>query len=207
MKPHDAYSAARLRESGGRPGRSAAFLDRDGTINVDTGFTHRIEDLELLPNAVEGLRELAGMGLRLFVVSNQSGVAQGRFTMAQMRAFNRRLAETLAQRGVRIEAFHCCPFHPEGLIGRYRGHSPMRKPEPGMLLKIARRHGIDLSQSFMIGDRMSDVEAGRRAGCRTVLLKTGLAGSDSDAGHGAPDLVAADLLDAARKIRRIHRPD
>jgi D-glycero-D-manno-heptose 1,7-bisphosphate phosphatase len=175
------------------------FLDRDGTITRDAGFTYRPEDLCLLDGAVEGLQVLGGLGRPLIVVTNQSGIARGYFTEADAARFNALLAETLAAHGVRLTAFYVCPFHPTEGVGPYRQESPCRKPAPGMLLQAAREHRIDLRDSYMIGDKASDVLAGRRAGCRTILVRTGVAGGDM--AEVQPDWVAADLVQAAQLIR------
>ncbi len=154
--------------------RHAVFLDRDGTLVRDSGFVHRVEDLELLDGAVEGLRRMAALGLRLVIATNQSGVARGRFSEAQMQAFNDALCLRLAAEGIEILAVYACVFHPTEGLGRYRRDSPLRKPRPGMLLAAAAEHGLELAGSFTVGDRLSDVAAGRAAGCRTVLLRSRL---------------------------------
>lgn len=180
--------------------RRAIFLDRDGTINHDPGFVHRVADLELLPGVVEGLRRMMAAGYLLVIVSNQSGVARGMFSEAQMHAFNAALLERLAAAGVSIEAVYCCPFHRDATVTAYRQDSPLRKPSPGMLLQAMAEHGIDLAASFAVGDKRSDVAAGRAAGCRTILLRTGAAGSDAEAANVEPDFVADDLIAAAEII-------
>ena len=180
----------------------AVFLDRDGTITRDTGYTHRIDELELLPGAVDGLRMLSALGYCLVVVSNQSGVARGLFSEDDMHAFNRTLVDRLAESGQTLQAIYCCPLHPGASVPRYRADSPLRKPEPGMLLQAAAEHSIDLHGSFMIGDKKSDVLAGQGAGCRTILLQTGEAGRGEPDLQVQPDWIAADLQEAARIISR-----
>ena len=174
----------------------AVFLDRDGTLVRDRGFVHRVEDLELLAGAVDGLREMAALGLRLFVTTNQSGIARGYFTEDAMHAFNRTLCERLRTHGIEIAAVYFCPFHPTEGIGEYRRESPFRKPAPGMIQQAAREHALDLAASFAIGDKPADVLAGRAAGCRTILIGPPNCSADSQ-----PDLVAADLAQAAGYIR------
>lgn len=180
--------------------RRAIFLDRDGTINHDPGFVHRVEDLKLLPGAVEGLRRMAAAGFRLVIVTNQSGVARGLFTEDQMHAFNAALVHRLADEGVTIDAVYCCPFHREATVAAYRQDSPLRKPNPGMLLQAAAEHGLGLDASWSVGDKRSDVAAGRAAGCRTILLRSGAAGRDSDSPPVEPDFVADDLTAAAEIV-------
>jgi D-glycero-D-manno-heptose 1,7-bisphosphate phosphatase len=177
--------------------RRAVFLDRDGTITRDRGFTHRISDLELLPGAAAGLAQMARSGFRLFVVTNQSGVARGYFSEADVQAFHDTLAERLRVQGVTIEGFYFCPFHPTEGRGVYRQESSLRKPADGMLRRCAIEHGLDLSQSVAIGDRKTDIAAGQAAGCRTILVRTGVAGGDNHSLAAPPDFVADDLLAAA----------
>ena len=184
----------------GSTSNRAVFLDRDGTINRDVGYTHRVEDLELLPNAAAGLSRMAELGYRLFITTNQSGVARGRFTEADVRAFNAALCAHLQSEGVTIEAAYYCPFHPTEGVGQYRRESPMRKPGDGMIRLAAQQHHLDLPASFVVGDRQSDVLAGQRAGCRTILVRTGMGGSDPEAVPSPPDYLAADLLEAANYI-------
>ena len=166
------------------------------------GFTHRVEDLQLAPGVVPGLKRFAELGFQLIVTTNQSGVARGYFGLAQMHAFNTALVARLRELDIKIEGVYCCPFHPTAGIGAYRCDSPLRKPKPGMILKAAAEHGVELDASFSIGDRVSDVLAGQAAGCRTILLR-GASGENLDAEPGVrPDFVAADLVEAAGFIQR-----
>ncbi len=153
--------------------KKAIFLDRDGTIIVDKGFVHKKEDLELLPGAVEAIKLAREAGFMVVVVTNQSGVARGYFTEEEVKNFNAHLNRVLGQRGARIDAFYYCPHHPEAPIPTYRKACLCRKPQPGLILQAARELDIDLSQSWTIGDSPRDVEAGRRAGCKTILLEKG----------------------------------
>lgn len=185
--------------------RRAIFLDRDGTLNVDLGFTHRVEDLQLAPGVVPGLKRLAELGYQLIVTTNQSGVARGYFSLAQMHAFNTALVSRLRELGINIEGVYCCPFHSSEGIGAYRCDSPLRKPKPGMILKAAAEHGIELEASFAIGDRASDAQAGHAAGCRTILL-AGPSGESFEAEPDVrPDFVASDLVEAAGFVERSMR--
>ena len=180
--------------------RRAIFLDRDGTLNVDVGYAHRVDDLLLVENVCPGLRKLQALGFALFVTTNQSGIARGYFSEAQMHAFNAALCELLRGGGIEIAGIYYCQFHPTAGGGAFRRDSPLRKPAPGMLLQAAADHGLDLAASFAIGDKKSDVAAGRAAGCRTVLVRTGRAGTGESELIVTPDFVADDLLSAAEQI-------
>ncbi len=150
--------------------RKAIFLDRDGTITTDKGFVYKKEDLELLPGAVEAIKLANRHGLLVVVVTNQSGIARGYFTEEELKAFNTHLAQILDTQGARIDAFYYCPHHPEAPIKAYRKDCPCRKPQPSLLLKAAEELNIDLAKSYMVGDSPRDMEAGKRAGCQTILL-------------------------------------
>lgn len=172
----------------------ALFLDRDGTLIRDVGYPHRPEDLELLPTVTAALREAQRLGYRLVIVTNQSGVARGYFTEAAVDAFHQVLREAFAAEGVEFAGIYSCPYHPTEGIGKYRLDSELRKPKPGMLFLAAEELQIDLSQSVMIGDKRSDILAGKAAGCRTILL----GGTTHE--RGEADMVAETLLEAVRWI-------
>jgi D-glycero-D-manno-heptose 1,7-bisphosphate phosphatase len=174
----------------------AVFLDRDGTLNHDCGYTHRLEDFRLLDNVVEGLRLLHQLGFELIVVTNQSGIARGYFGMDDLHRFNNHLAEILETHGIPLAGFYFSPYLPDASVATYRRASSCRKPGPGMLLQAARDHSIDLAHSYAVGDKRSDIAAGHSAGCRAILLRTGCAGSD-DCPEGEPDWIADDLHAAA----------
>jgi D-glycero-D-manno-heptose 1,7-bisphosphate phosphatase len=182
--------------------RRAVFLDRDGTINVEIDFIHRVEDLQLLPNAAAGLVRMRDLGFELILTSNQSGIGRGIFSMEDMGRFNAALAEKIGEYGVALAAIYFSPFHPTEGLGEYRRPSPLRKPRPGMILQAAAEHNLDLSQSFAVGDRNSDVATGHAAGCWAVLLRTGTAGNDKLDHPVTPEYTADDLLDAASFIER-----
>ena len=145
--------------------RRAVFLDKDGTIIDDVPYNVDPAWLRLAPNAGPALRLMQELDYRLIVVSNQSGVARGLFSEAQMHAFNDLIVRKLAAAGGRIGAVYACPFHAEGSVEAYiHPDHPDRKPNPGMLIRAAAEHHIDMAKSFMIGDQPSDMEAARRAG-------------------------------------------
>ena len=146
-------------------GVPAVFLDRDGVLIEDTGYPHLEEHLRLVAGAAEAVRRLNQLGYLCVIVTNQSGVARGLFSEDQMKAFNTLIVRKLAAQGAVIGAVYACPFHSEGRIAAYiHPDHPDRKPNPGMLLRAAADHHIDMAKSFMIGDQPSDMEAARRAG-------------------------------------------
>jgi len=151
-------------------GSPAIFLDRDGTLHRDAVYMIRFEDCEPLPGVEEALRKLKAAGYRLFGATNQSGVARGMFTLEEVHALNGRIREYFRDRGAEIEEIAVCPHHPEGKVAEYARECDCRKPRPGMLLDLARRHGLDLSRSWMVGDALRDAQAGLAAGCRAALV-------------------------------------
>jgi D-glycero-D-manno-heptose 1,7-bisphosphate phosphatase len=173
----------------------AVFLDRDGTLIEDTGYLSDPGQVCLLPGSAETLRLLRNAGFRLVVVTNQSGVARGHFNEICLAAIHDRMRDLLAAQGVQLDGLYYCPYHPDGIVDAYRKDSDWRKPGPGMLFQAAGDLGLDLAGSWMIGDAPRDIQAGRRAGCRTVLLG---AASDDDA-CGA-DRIAAGWCEAGRQI-------
>lgn len=143
--------------------KKAAFLDRDGVINVDTGFVARLEDVVWTPGAVEAIERLKAMGYLVFVVTNQSGIARGFYSEEVFREFSAAMFESMP-----VDAVLFCPHHPD-----LTGGCKCRKPEPGMLLHAAKIFSIDLAQSFFVGDQQSDLEAGSRALVETWQFKGG----------------------------------
>ena len=146
-------------------GVPAVFLDRDGVLIEDTGYPHLEEHLRLMPGAAEAVRQLNKLGYLCVIVTNQSGVARGLFSEAQMKAFNALIVRRLAAKQAVIGAVYACPFHSEGRVEAWiHPDHPDRKPNPGMILRAMADHNIDPARSFMIGDQPSDMEAARRAG-------------------------------------------
>jgi histidinol-phosphate phosphatase family protein len=178
----------------------AIFLDKDGTLIENVPYNVNPALIELSWHAGPALQMFRDMGFSLFVVTNQSGVAKGLFTECALEPVHHRLAERLAQYGVELDGFYYCPHSPDGAVSRYAISCTCRKPMPGMLLQAAREHGIDLARSWMVGDILHDVEAGRRAGCRTVLIDNGNETEWKMNELRKPDLVAPDLYVAAQLI-------
>jgi D,D-heptose 1,7-bisphosphate phosphatase len=148
----------------------AIFFDRDETIIEDPGYISDPEQVRLLPGVPDALIELRSMGYKLVIVSNQSAVARGIVTEEVLGQIHERLMQLLEEAGAYLDHIYYCPYHPDGVVPRYRRSSDMRKPSPGMLLEASKDFDIDLTESWMIGNSPIDIEAGSRAGCRTILL-------------------------------------
>lgn len=153
--------------------RPAAFLDRDGVVNLDRGYVHRWEDFEFVPGAVDALRRLQARGHALVIVTNQSGIARGLYGEPELQALGATLDAHLQGLGVRLAAIEYCPHLPDAPVAAYACACDCRKPGPGMILRAAKALQLDLAASILFGDKPSDVEAARRAGVgRAVLLAT-----------------------------------
>ena len=153
--------------------RPAAFLDRDGVLNVDHGYVYRIEDFEWLPGAVEAIEWLNGRGYYVFVVSNQGGVALGRYTEEDVLRLFDHMRRELAARGARLDDYRYSPEHPNAQIERYRVVTDWRKPGPGMILDLMSHWPIDAPRSFLLGDKPSDLAAAEAAGIAGHLYTGG----------------------------------
>jgi D-glycero-D-manno-heptose 1,7-bisphosphate phosphatase len=171
--------------------RKAAFLDRDGVINIDHGYLYRWEDFAFVPGAVDAMRRLQAAGYALVVVTNQSGIARGYYTEDDFNTLSARMREHLAAEGVVIDAIEFCPHLPSGSVPAYARDCDCRKPAPGMVLRAAERLGLDLPASLMLGDKPSDVEAGRSAGVGQCLLL---------ATNGTPGSATVDCLDLSQAL-------
>lgn len=183
--------------------KQAVFLDRDGTLIQDRGYICDFSEVGFFPFAPAALRALNRAGYLVIVASNQSAVARGICSEEQVVLLHKKLQAYFKRRGAVIAAFYHCPFLGDARVAAYRADSPLRKPAPGMLLQAALDFGLDLGRCFMVGDKADDIEAGKRAGCRTLLVRTGK-GMASEAGLAAagprPDQVVDDLAAAARAI-------
>lgn len=152
----------------------AVFLDRDGVVIRDQGFVESSAQLELFPDAPAALARLAGAGFRLIVVTNQAVVARGLISETELDGIHADLrAQLLQANGPKLDALYYCPHHPNADLVEFRRDCDCRKPRPGMLTRAAEEWRIELAQSFLIGDRVTDILAGKNAGCRTILLETG----------------------------------
>ena len=179
--------------------RPAVFLDRDGTIVREVGYLRSPAQLRLLPRAASAIRRLNDAGFAVIITTNQSGIARGILTEADLALTNETLQRRLARYRAHIDAFYFCPHHPEVGPPEYRRRCRCRKPSPGMLLRAAREFDLDLARSFAVGDSARDLLAGRNAGARAILVRTGYGRqTEAQCGAGLPaDHVADDLAGAA----------
>jgi D-glycero-D-manno-heptose 1,7-bisphosphate phosphatase len=182
-------------------GRRAVFLDRDGTIVEDPGFLHKPEDVKLFAGAAEGIRRLNAAGYLVVVVTNQSGIARGLYTVADYRAVEKRLGELLAKQKARIDASYLCPHHPQA-----PEPCACRKPRTKLFLEAQAELGIDFSRSWWVGDRLSDVQPAGTLGGKGVLVATGQGNLHQGQARALGVTVVADLLTAAAEIVRLTTP-
>ena len=178
----------------------AIFLDKDGTLLDDVPFNVDPSLMRLAPGAREALQLLGKLPYRLFVVSNQAGVALGKFQWGALDAVHAQLQRMFVECGAYLSGAYWCPHHPHGSVARYSIECDCRKPAPGLLLSAASQHRLDLARSWFVGDILDDVEAGNRAGCRTVLLDNGHETEWLTGAHRVPTLRAPDLGQAVRAI-------
>ncbi|RPJ35367.1 MAG: HAD family hydrolase [Planctomycetaceae bacterium] len=183
---------------------AAVFFDRDGTLIRDPGYISHPDQVELLDGAAEAVKEMQLLGDKTVVVSNQPGVAKGILTEETLEQIHQRLRELIAHHGASLDAIYYCPFHPDGAVPKYRKDSDWRKPKPGMLLAAAGEVDIDLTRSWVVGDSLRDTEAGRSAGCRTILISSGHT-SPETTDKNRPDHVAVNVREAVNIIKRYHR--
>jgi D-glycero-D-manno-heptose 1,7-bisphosphate phosphatase len=180
----------------------AVILDRDGTLHRDTGYLIRFEDFEPLEGVDEALNILKDLGFRLFVATNQSGVARGMFTLDAVNALNAKIRSHFLEKGVNLEDMAVCPHHPQGTVAPYARDCDCRKPKPGLLLDLAKRHGLDLSRSYMVGDHVRDAEAGVAAGAMGVRIGNQNRLERLDSGGRLKEFES--LLAFARSVRGKH---
>lgn len=171
----------------------AVFLDRDGVINEKVSYLTEKKDVRLLPGSAEGIKRLNEAEYKVVIVTNQSAVARGMLTEAQLKALNTHLLTLLKKKEAKIDGVYYCPHHPD-----FTGPCTCRKPEAGLLFKAAEELHIDLTKSFMVGDTKEDVKAGRTAGCATILVRTGYGKAQEE--FASADYVTDDLAGAVTLI-------
>jgi D-glycero-D-manno-heptose 1,7-bisphosphate phosphatase len=189
--------------------KKAVFLDRDGTLIQDLGYISRFQQVGFFACTSAALRAMNDAGYLIIVVSNQSAVARGICSENEIELLHRQLQNHFKKEGAAIAAFYYCPFLIDGPVKRYRQDSPLRKPAPGMLLQASQDFSLDLPACFMIGDKAADILAGKGAGCRTMLVRTGQ-GRNSEISLPSsglrPDYIVDDLMAASAIITTMAVP-
>lgn len=180
--------------------RKAIFFDKDGTLIPNIPYNIDSERIELSVNAHAGINALYHAGFQLFVVSNQSGIAKGFFKETALANVKSKIEALLLPLGVQLSGFYFCPHHPDGCVYEYSKVCSCRKPAPGLLFQAAKEHKIDLSLSWMIGDILNDIEAGNRAGCKSILINNGGETMWQHGQYRSPHFVAESIDHAARLI-------
>ena len=181
--------------------KKAIFLDRDGTINVEKDYIYKSEDLVFEEGTIEALKTFKNLEYILIVVSNQSGIARGYFTEEDLNIFNNNMNEILKKNGVEITEFYCCPHHPNG-IGEYKKVCECRKPNNKMIEDAIKKYNIDREKSYMVGDKISDIEAGFKSNLKTVLVKTGYGLKDMEKIDKNETLICENLKDFSEILKR-----
>ena len=189
-------------------GRPAVFLDRDGTLSEERGFIDRLELIEIFPWTSDAIRLLNRAGFAVVVVTNQSAIGRGIIDLAFLQSVHDALDRHFTKSGARVDRYYFCPHHPDAPLPEYRMACRCRKPGPGMIEQAAADLGLDLSRSFMVGDRPIDVASGHAAGVRSVLVRSGHSsgGSDAPAGLREPDAILNNLMEAVGWILRSSSP-
>jgi D-glycero-D-manno-heptose 1,7-bisphosphate phosphatase len=185
----------------------AVFLDRDGTINEEVGYLDSLDKFKIIPRAYEAIRLINKSVMKAVIISNQAGVARGLFTEDFVKMTHEHLQTVLRQKGAYIDKFYYCPHHPTEGIGIYLQQCSCRKPAPGMLLQAAQDLNIDLTRSYLVGDRFRDMEAAKKVRVKGVLVKTGYGqdflqddGQDKATEENKPDFIVTDILEAVKWI-------
>jgi len=178
----------------------AVFLDKDGTLIEDIPFNVVPERIHFSTDTLDALIVFQNLGYQLIVVTNQSGVARGYFSEAALNTLAEYLQEFLTSKGIQLDGLYYCPHHPQGTISEYAIDCSCRKPQPGLIVRGAVEHEIDLSASWMIGDILNDVEAGNQAGCQTILLNNGHETEWHVTPIRRPDFVVNNLKEAAQLV-------
>lgn len=153
--------------------KPAVFIDRDGTINEEMGYINHVSRLRVLPGSADAIRRLNENGVAAVVISNQSGVARGYFPEELVKQVNARLAEILTESGARLDGIYYCPHHPKGEVEEYRKACDCRKPKTGLIDQAVEELGLDLSRSYVVGDRHADIQIAHNAGAKGILVLTG----------------------------------
>jgi D-glycero-D-manno-heptose 1,7-bisphosphate phosphatase len=184
--------------------KGAVFMDRDGTISEEVGYLNELNQLRLIPKSVEAIKLINESGLMAIVITNQSGVARGYFTEEMVHRVHEKMEKLLDERGVHLDGIYHCPHHPEGVVESYRKTCNCRKPASGLLKEASKDHGIDLAASYIVGDKLIDIELAYKVGAKGILVLTGYGKDELEKINDVPEIrpayVADTLFDAAKWI-------
>jgi len=178
----------------------AVFVDRDGTIVEDIGYMNSPEQIKFIPGSLEAIKKLNNAGYKVIVITNQAGVARGLVAEDMLQTIDKTLHKLILNSGAHLDGLYYCPHHPEYGVYPYKQVCECRKPHPGLLKRAQKHFDIDLSLSFMIGDKATDVEAGKRAGTKTIFLLTGKGKKEESKIKDQPNHIAKNLLEAVKWI-------
>ena len=174
----------------------AVFLDRDGVINKEVNYLSDPKDFEFIDGSIEALKILKQKGYLVIIITNQAGIARGLFTEETLKAIHHKMIRILKENNMELDDIYYCPHHPE-----FTGPCDCRKPEPGMILKAQIKHNIDLTNSYMVGDTLSDIETGKNANCKTALVLTGYGKEEQNKIDSLiPDMIFKNLKEFAINI-------
>ncbi len=180
--------------------QKAVFVDKDGTLISDIPYNIDPEKIKFLPYVIKSLKEIQKAGFKIIVITNQSGVARGYFSQDQLESFRVQFSNKLLQNGVSLDGFYYCPHYPKASVKKFESKCVCRKPLPGLIFKAAEKQDINLSESFLIGDILDDIEAGNRAGCKTILLDSGGEKNWNISYLRLPDYLTKNFKDAAEYV-------
>lgn len=176
--------------------QKAIFLDRDGVVNKEVNYLADPANFEFIEGTIQALKILKKKGYKLIVITNQSGIARGYYTVEVMKEIHQKMEKILASHGIKLDDILFCPHHPD-----FTGPCDCRKPQPGMLLDAQKKHNLNLKRSYLVGDKLSDIHAGIRANCKTTLVLTGHGSEEKKKiGDIQPDYIYKDLLEFAKNI-------
>jgi len=170
----------------------AVFIDRDGVINIDYGYVHKIEKFEFIPRVLDALKKLTKTDFKIIIITDQSGIGRGYYTYNDYQKIMEYMVKELEKNDARVDGIYRCPHSPEENCG-------CRKPSTRMLEKTKKDFDIDFKKSYFVGDKTKDIKCGENAGCKTILVKTGKAGTDGEY-DAKPDFVVGDLYRAVKLI-------
>ncbi len=178
----------------------AVFLDRDGTLIEDPGSISSPDQIKFIPGAIEAVKQLNEAGYKVVIISNQAGIARGLLSENMLQTIDKIVHREVLSGGGHIDASYYCPHHPEHGVYPYKQDCECRKPHPGLIKRAVRDRQLELDGSFMIGDKSSDIETGRRAGVKTIFVRTGHGSEEEKKLKEKPDHIAGDLAEAVRWI-------